>query len=79
MSRITRHEKAAMVGGIKGRVAILLVATLSSALGAASGCGVPEGQEKIEKARQVEKQVEDRQRGMEKKLQEGQEGLEDDR
>lgn len=78
MSRITRREKAAMVGGIKGRVAILLVATLSSALSAASGCGVQEGQEQIEKARQVEKQVEDSQRGMEKKLQEGQEGLEED-
>ena len=79
MSRITRREKAAMVGGVKGRVAILLVATLSSALGAASGCGVQEGQEQIEKARQVEKQVEDRQRGMEKDLQEGQEQLEEDR
>ena len=53
---------------------------LVSAFGAAaSGCGLPEGQEKIEKARQVEKQVEGSQRGMEKKLQEGQETLEEGR
>ncbi len=58
---------------------MVLVAAFVSALGAASGCGVQEGQEQIEKARQVEKQVEDRQRGLEKKLQEGQEELEEDR
>lgn len=67
MSRIARCEKEAMVGGIKSKAAVLLlVATLS----AASGCGVQEGQEQIEKVRQVEKQVEDSQRGLEEKLQE---------
>jgi hypothetical protein len=40
VSPITRREKEATVGGTKSRVAILLVATLSSGLGAAVGCGV---------------------------------------
>ncbi len=79
MSPITRREKEAMVGGIKRRLAILLLATFVSAFGAASGCGVLEGQEQIENARQVEKQAEDSQHWMEKRLQEGQEGLEEDR
>ncbi len=51
MSPITRREKEAMVGGIKRRLAILLLATFVSAFGAASGCGVLEGQEQIENAR----------------------------
>jgi cell division protein FtsB len=48
----------------KRRVAILLLATLVFTFGAAA-CGVQEGQQDVEKARQVEKQLEE-------KLQEGQ-------
>ena len=45
---------------------MVLVAALVSAFGAASGCGVQQGQEQIEKARQVE----DSQRDLENKPQE---------
>ncbi len=55
----------------KRRLAILLVATLVWAFGAAA-CGVQEGQEDVEKARQVEKQVEMKQQDLEKKLNESQ-------
>ena len=70
MRHATHHETDGTVVGTKRRFATLLVATLVSAFGAASGCGVQEGQEHLENARQVEKQVEDSQRGLEKELQE---------
>jgi hypothetical protein len=36
-----------------------------------AACGVQQGQENIEKAREAEKQVEEKQKKLEKKLQEG--------
>ena len=81
MSPLTRREKEAKGGGTKSRFAIrfdILLVALSFRR-SASGCGVRQGQEKIEKAREVQEQVEDSQRGLEKKLQEGQEELEEDR
>ena len=74
MRHTTHRKKAGMVVSIKRGFAILLVATFVSAFGAASGCGVQQGQEQIENARQVEKQVEDSQRGLEKKLQDQEKG-----
>jgi hypothetical protein len=55
----------------KRRFAILLVATLVFTSGAAA-CGVQEGQEDVEKARQAQEQLEKKQRELEEKLQEGQ-------
>ena len=55
----------------KRRVAILLLATLVSTFGAAA-CGVQEGREDVEKARQAQEQLEKKQRELEEKLQEGQ-------
>jgi hypothetical protein len=55
---------------MRRRFAILLVATLVWAFGAAA-CRVQEGQENVEKARQVEKQMEKKQQELEGKLQEG--------
>ena len=70
MRHTTHREKDDMLVSAKSSFVTLLVATLLSAFGVAWGCGVQEGQEQIENARQVEKQVEDSQRGLEKKLQE---------
>ena len=56
---------------VRRRFALLLVATLVWTFGAAA-CGVQEGQEEVEKARQVEKQMEKKQQELEKKLQESQ-------
>ncbi len=55
----------------KRRVVILLLATFVSTSGAAA-CGVQEGQEDVEKARQAQEQLEKKQRELEEKLQEGQ-------
>jgi uncharacterized membrane protein len=52
-------------------VVILLLATLVSTSGAAA-CGVQEGQEDVEKARQAQEQLEKKQRELEEKLQEDQ-------
>ena len=52
------------------RFAILLATALLWAFGAAA-CGVQETRDEVEKARQVEKQMDDRQQELEK-LQEGQ-------
>jgi hypothetical protein len=70
MRHTTHREKAGMVVSIKRGFAILLVATFVSAFGAASGCGVQQGQEQIEKARQVQKQAEESQNKLEKQLRE---------
>ena len=51
------------------RFAILLAATLLRAFGAAA-CGVQETRDEVEKARQVEKQMDERQQKL-GKLQEG--------
>ena len=56
------------VPSIKRRLAILLAAALLWTFGAAA-CGVQEGQEEIDQAREVEKQ-------MEEKLREGQQKVE---
>ena len=50
---------------------MLLVAALVWTFGVAA-CGVQEGQKEVEKAQQVEKQMEEKQQELEKKLQESQ-------
>jgi hypothetical protein len=72
------HEKNRAVWSMKRRFAILSMAacvTLSGVV-AVSGCGVREGMEKVEDAKQAKKQVEKQRNELEKKLQEGQENLE---
>lgn len=59
------------IPSVRKRFAVLLVATLVWTFGAAA-CGVQEGQEEVEKARQVEMQMEKKQQELEKKLQESQ-------
>ena len=77
MSRTKHREESGTVLNTKRKFAILSTAACVAVFGAAaSGCGVQEGQEKIEQARDVQKQAEDSQRKLEKKLQEGQENLE---
>jgi hypothetical protein len=63
---------------MKKRFAILSMAacvTLSG-VAAVSGCGVREGMENVEDAKQAKKQVEKQRDELEKKLQEGQKNLE---
>ncbi len=65
--------------GVKRRLAILSMAacvTLSGVV-AVSGCGVREGMEKVEDAKQVKKQVEKQRHELEKDLRKGQENLEE--
>jgi hypothetical protein len=70
--RLTAQELVpASILSVRRRFAVLLVATLVWTFGAAA-CGVQEGQEDVEKARQVEKQMEKKQQELEKKLQESQ-------
>jgi hypothetical protein len=54
----------------KSRFAALLLATIVFTFGAAA-CGVQEGQEDVEKARQAQEQLEKKQQQLEEKLQEG--------
>ncbi len=71
------HKKNAM--GVKRRLAVLSMAacvTLSGVV-AVSGCGVREGMEKVEDAKQVKKQVEKQRHEQEKNLRKGQKNLED--
>ncbi len=71
------HKKNAM--GVKRRIAILSMAacvTLSGVV-AVSGCGVREGMEKVEDAKQAKKQAEKQTQDLEKKLQKGKENLEE--
>lgn len=63
-----REESSGSVSGVMRRLAILSVA----ACVLVSGCGVQEGQKKIENARDAKKQVENIQDKLEKKLEEGQ-------
>jgi hypothetical protein len=70
----TQTRFPALTPSTKGRFAVrfavLLMSALVWAFGAAA-CGVQEGQEQIDKAREVDKQMEERQEHLEKKLQEG--------
>ena len=68
------HESNSTVPSMKRRFTVLAMAacvTLSGVV-AVSGCGVREGMEKVEDAKQAKKQVEKQRRELEKKLQEGQ-------
>ena len=52
MTRTTHNEKSGVVSGAKRGLAILSAAACVAVFGSvASGCGVQEGQEQIEKAR----------------------------
>ncbi len=78
MTRATPQGGSGTVSGAKRRFAILSVAACVAVFGAvASGCGVQEGQEQIERAREVQKQAEDSQKELEKQLQDGQKSLEE--
>ncbi len=79
MSRTVYHESSRAVSSMKRRFAILSMAACVALSGvvAVSGCGVREGMEKVEDARQVKKQAEKHTQDLEKKLQEGQENLEE--
>ena len=73
------HESNRTVSSIQSRIAILSMAacvTLSGVV-AVSGCGVREGMERVEDAKQAKKQVEKQRDELEKKLQEGQKNLEE--
>ncbi len=74
MKRTVYHESNRTVPSMKRRFAILSMAacvTLSGVV-AVWGCGVREGMEKVEDAKQAKKQVEKQRRELEKNLQEGQ-------
>jgi hypothetical protein len=64
---------------MKRRFAILSMAACVLVSGgvASSGCGVQQGEENIQKARQVKKQVESGQHKLEKELREGQKKVEE--
>jgi hypothetical protein len=72
----TQTRVPALALSTNGRFAVLLIGALLWAFGGAA-CGVQEGQEKVDKAREVEKQMEERQQHLEKKLQEGDQKLEE--
>ncbi len=76
MRPTTRRLVPVSVLSTRRRFAVLLAAALVLAFGAAA-CGVQEGQEEVEKARQVEKQMEKKQQDLEEKLLEGQEKVEE--
>ena len=69
MRPTTRRLVPVSVPSAKRRFAILLATALVGAFVAAA-CGVQESQEKLDKARQVEKQMDERQQELEK-MQEG--------
>jgi hypothetical protein len=68
MRPTTRRPVPVSVLSTKRRFAILLATALVGALGAA--CGVQETQDEVDKARQVKKQMDNRQQELEK-MQEG--------
>jgi uncharacterized protein HemX len=72
----TQRRVPAHTLGTKGRFAVLLMSALVWAFGVAA-CGVQEGQEKVDKVREVEKQMEQRQQHLEKQLQEGDQKVEE--
>ncbi len=76
MNRTMYHKKDA--ASVKRRLAVLSMAAcvaLSGAL-AVPGCGVMEGMERAEDAKQTKERVEKQGEQLEKKLREGQEDLE---
>jgi hypothetical protein len=79
MKRTVYHENNRTVSSMKRRFATLSMAACVALSGvvAASGCGVREGMEKVEDAKQAKKQVEKQRDELEKKLQEGQKNLEE--
>ncbi len=70
MRPTTRVRLPVFARAMQVRFAVLLMSVLIWAFVGAA-CGVQEGQEKVEKARQVEKQLDERQQNLEKRLQEG--------
>jgi hypothetical protein len=72
----TQTRVPALALSTNGRFAVLLIGALLWAFGGAA-CGVQEGQEKVDKAREAAKQMEERQQHLEKKLQEGDQKLEE--
>ena len=78
MKRTVYHKSNRAVWGMKRRFTILSMAAcvMLSAVAAVSGCGVREGMENVEDAKQAKKQVEKQRDELEKKLQEGQKNLE---
>lgn len=68
-SPATRSRVPASIPSAKGRLVVLLVSALVWGFGGA-GCGVQEGQEKVDSAREAEKQMEERQQDVEEKLKE---------
>ena len=71
MRQATQKLVPVSILNTKRRFATLLLATLVFTFGAAA-CGVQEGQEEVEKARQAQKQLEKKQQQLEEKLQEDQ-------
>jgi hypothetical protein len=73
------HEKDRTVPSMKRRFATLSMAACVALSGvvAASGCGVREGMEKVEDAKQAKKQVEKQRDKLEKELRKGQKNLEE--
>jgi len=79
VKRTVFHESNRAVWSIKRRFAILSVAACVALSGVAtvSGCGVREGMEKVEDAKQAKKQAEKQRQELEKELQKGQKNLEE--
>ena len=73
------QESNRAVWSTKRRLAILSMATCVTLSGviAVPGCGVREGMEKVEDAKQAKKQAEKHTQDLEKQLQDGQENLEE--
>ena len=72
----TQTRVPALALSTRGRFAVLLISALVWAFGAAA-CGVQEGQEKVDKAQEVKKQMEERQQHLEEKLREGDQKVEE--
>jgi hypothetical protein len=72
------QESNRAVTCMKTRFAVLSMAACValSSVAAVSGCGVREGMEKVEDAKQAKKQVEKRRQELEKELWKGQKNLE---
>ncbi len=73
------HESNRAVSSMKRRFAILSMAACValSGVAAVSGCGVRDGMERVEDAKQAKKQVEKQRHELEKDLRKGQENLEE--
>jgi hypothetical protein len=79
VKRTVYYENNRAVSSMKRRSAVLSLAACVALSGvvAVSGCGVREGMERVEDAKQAKKQVENQRDELEKKLQEGQKNLEE--